>query len=156
MKICEMLFKNWKWLFKNTNQTPPKILVKRKKKEKKRRENELKNSGEEREKKKGPKVQLTLTSGSLHMCLITKMPLKTENTSNVYSIFKTHNSKIRELSDGNKNWKQSYENPNRLLSYGSHHFWVRSDGNRVMSYENHKSKQPLSSLTESRIGHPSS
>ena len=35
-----------------------------------------------------------------------------------------------------KNWKQSYVVPNRLLSYGSHHFWV-------MSHGNHSSKQPL-------------
>ena len=33
--------------------------------------------------------------------------------------------------------------PNTFLSYGTHIFWVMSDGNRVMSYENHKSKQPL-------------
>ena len=39
-----------------------------------------------------------------------------------------------------ENWKQK---PNRLLSYGSHHFWVMDDGNRVMSYGNSKSKQPL-------------
>ena len=29
-------------------------------------------------KKKGQMLQLTLTSGSLHVCLITKMPLETE------------------------------------------------------------------------------
>ena len=27
VKIREMLFKNWKWLFKNTNQTPPKSFL---------------------------------------------------------------------------------------------------------------------------------
>ena len=48
--------------------------------------------------------------------------METENTSNVFSVFITHYSKIRESSDRNKNWKQSYENPNRLLSYESHYF----------------------------------
>ena len=61
----------------------------------------------------------------------------------MFSVSITHHLKIRELSDGNKNWKQSYEKPNKLLSYGSHHFWVMSDGNRVMSYGNTKSKHPL-------------
>ena len=48
--------------------------------------------------------------------------METENTSNVFSVFITHYLKIRESSDRNKNWKQSYENPNRLLSYESHYF----------------------------------
>ena len=68
----------------------------------------------------------------------------------MFSVSITHQSKIRELSDGNKNWKQSYENPNNLFSHGSHHFWVMSYGNRVMSYGNSKSKQPLSILTHTR------
>ena len=54
----------------------------------------------------------------------------------MFSVSITHHSKIRELSDWNKNWKQSYENPNGFLSHGFHHFWV-------MSYGNWKSKQPL-------------
>ena len=58
----------------------------------------------------------------------------------MFSVSITHHSKIRELSDGNNNWKQK---SNGLLSYGSHHFWVMNYGNRVMSYENNKSKQPL-------------
>ena len=68
----------------------------------------------------------------------------------MFSVFITHHSKIRKLSDENKNWKQSYENPNNLFSHGSHHFWVMSYGNRVMSYGNSKSKQPLSILTHTR------
>ena len=48
---------------------------KEEKKEKKKEQ--LKYSGEER-KKKGQKLRLTLTSGSFHVCLITKMLLKTE------------------------------------------------------------------------------
>ena len=34
IKMREMLFKNWKWLFENTNQTPPNALSKRKDKRK--------------------------------------------------------------------------------------------------------------------------
>ena len=43
-----------------------------------------------------------------------------------------------ETKIGN-NWKQK---PNGLLSYGFHYFWVMSDGNRIMSYGNMKSKHP--------------
>ena len=67
----------------------------------------------------------------------------TENSQNVFLVFITHYSKIRELNDENKNWKQSYENPNNLFSHGSHNFWVMSYENRVMSYRNSKSKQPI-------------
>ena len=42
-----------------------------------------------------------------------------------------------------KNWKQNYVVPNGLLNYESHHILIISYGNRVMSYENHSSKQPL-------------
>ena len=58
----------------------------------------------------------------------------------------THHSKLRELSDGNKNWKQK---PIKLLSRGSHHFWVMGDRNRIMSDRNNKSKQSLSDWQES-------
>ena len=34
-------------------------------------------------------------------------------------------------------------NPNRVFFRGTHIFWVMSDRDRVMSYENNKSKQPL-------------
>ena len=90
-----------------------------KRKKKKRKEERTteeqwrkKKSGEER-KKKWSKGAADLTSGSLHVCLITKMPLKTElwklkTHFFVFSVSITHHSKIRELSDGNKNWKQSY------------------------------------------------
>ena len=61
----------------------------------------------------------------------------------MFSVSITHHSKIRKLSDGNKNWKHSYENPNELLSYEFHYFWVMSYENRVISYENSKSKPPF-------------
>jgi len=32
--------------------------------------------------------------------------METENSQNVFSVSITHYSKIKELSDGNKNWKQ--------------------------------------------------
>ena len=58
----------------------------------------------------------------------------------MFSVFITHHSKIRELSDGNKNWKQ---NPTSVESWVPHHFWVMSYENRVISYGNQKSKHPL-------------
>ena len=63
----------------------------------------------------------------------------------MFSVSITHHSKIRELNNGNKNWVMM---PNTLLNHGSgtHIFWVMGDGNRVMSYENHKSKEPLNVL----------
>ena len=61
----------------------------------------------------------------------------------MFSVSITYHSKFWELSDRNKNWKQNYENPNNLFSNGSHYFWVMSYGNRIMSYENLKSKQPV-------------
>ena len=47
-----------------------------KKKKKKKKKEQLKNNGEER--KVGEKSAANLTSGSLHVCLITKMSLKIE------------------------------------------------------------------------------
>ena len=52
-----------------------------------------------------------------------------ENTSNVFSISMTHHSKIKELSDENLKLKT---HPNKLLSCGTHQFWIMDDGNRVM------------------------
>ena len=59
--------------------------AKRKKKKKKKKE-QLKNGGEER-KKKGQKLQLALTSGSFHVCLITKIEFK--------CVFSFHNSSLK-------------------------------------------------------------
>ena len=61
----------------------------------------------------------------------------------MFSVSITHHSKIRELSDRNKNWKHSYENSNELLSYEFHYFWVMSYGKRVISYGNSKFKSPF-------------
>ena len=59
--------------------------------------------------------------------------MEIENNQNVFSVFITHNSKIRELSDGNK---VIYGGAKRTFNYRSHHFLVMSYGNRDMSYEN--------------------
>ena len=73
--------------------------------------------------------------------LIIEMSLETENTSNMFSVFISHHSKIKELSDGNKNWKQIQTEFFFFFFPGTYIFWVMSDGNKVMSYGNGKSKQ---------------
>ena len=58
----------------------------KKEKKKKKKKEQLKNSGEER-KKKGQKLRLALTSGSFHVCLITKIEFK--------CVFSFHNSSLK-------------------------------------------------------------
>ena len=48
--------------------------------------------------------------------------METENSQNVFSVSITYNSKIRELSDGNKVMEIELSCAKRILSYGSHHF----------------------------------
>ena len=126
---------------KKCNQTQ-KPNVKRKKKIKKKKTSVKGKLTEpsEQKKKKVKSCSRCSDSGSFRVCLITKMLLEIENTSNVFSVSITHHSKIEKLSDGNKNWKQK---PNRLLSRRSYHFLVIGDENRVISDENNKSKQPI-------------
>ena len=84
----------------------------RKKKEKWRRK------GKKKKRKKKWRVKSKVAiGGSLSVCFNYEKSI-------------THYSKIRELSDGNKNLKQK---PNILLSRGSHNFWVMGNGNRIMS-----------------------
>ena len=76
-----MKTKNIIWWRKKKDERTNKSEKEEKKKEKKKEQ--LKNSGDERkvekkEKKNGQKLRLTVTSGSLHVCLITKIPLETE------------------------------------------------------------------------------
>ena len=66
----------------------------------------------------------------------------------MFSVSITHHSKVRELSDENKNWKQK---SNRLLNSGTHIFWVMGDRNIVMDDGNTKTKQPLIFFTLSSI-----
>ena len=61
-----------------------------------KKKEQLKNNGEER-KKKGQKLRLTLTSGSLHVYLITKMSLETElwKLKTHLGVFSFHNSSLK-------------------------------------------------------------
>ena len=67
--------------------------------------------------------------------------METENSLWLFSVSITHNSKIRELSDGNRVMKQSYRLAKQPFCYGSHHFWVMSYENRKLSYQKTQSKQ---------------
>ena len=48
--------------------------------------------------------------------------METENSQNVFLVFITHNSKIRELSDGNILMKTELSFVKQLFYHGSHHF----------------------------------
>ena len=63
------------YVMKNQKKKKNELIRAKRKKEKKKEQ--LNNSGEER-KKKWSKGATDLTSESLHVCLITKIPLKTE------------------------------------------------------------------------------
>ena len=69
--------------------------------------------------------------------------METENNQNVFSISITHNSKIRELSGGNKVMKTELSFAKQAFCYGAHHFWIMSYGNWELSYGICQSKQPL-------------
>ena len=58
------------------------------------------NVGEERNKKKKESKVKSYSCGSLHVCLITKIPLSYELWK-LKTVSITHNLKIRELSDEN-------------------------------------------------------
>ena len=62
--------------------------------------------------------------------------METENGQNMFSVFITHNSKIRELSDGNKVIETELSFSKQPFYHGSHHFWVMSYGNWELSYGN--------------------
>ena len=70
--------------------------------------------------------------------------MKTENSQNVFSVSITHNSKIRELSDGNRVMETELSFVKQPFCYGSNHFWVMSYGNRELSNQKRQSKRPLS------------
>ena len=48
--------------------------------------------------------------------------MKTENRKNVFSVSITHNSKIRELNDGNKVMETELSFAKQHFCHGSHHF----------------------------------
>ena len=64
---------------------------------------------EKKEKKKGQKLRLTLTSGSLHVYLITKMSLETElwKLKTHLGVFNFHNSSLKNQRI--EWWKQKLE-----------------------------------------------
>ena len=65
--------------------------------------------------------------------------METENNQNVFSVSLTNNSKIIELSDGNRVIVQ----PNGYWAMGSHHFCVMSYGIWELNYRNRPSKQAI-------------
>ena len=48
--------------------------------------------------------------------------MEIENNQNVFSVFITHNSKIRELSDGNRVIETELSFAKQPFCYESHHF----------------------------------
>ena len=48
--------------------------------------------------------------------------METENSQNVFSVSITHNSKIRELSDGNRIMEIELSFAKQPFCYGSHNF----------------------------------
>ena len=78
--------------------------------------------------------------------------METENSQKVFSVSITHNSKIRELSDGNKKLKTELWLAKQTSFYnwdGSHHFWELSYENWELSDENWWIKRPLTALPNS-------
>ena len=69
--------------------------------------------------------------------------METENSQKLFSVSITHNSKIRELSDGNRVMETELLFAKQTFCYGSHHFLVMSYGNRELSYQKTQTKQPL-------------
>ena len=119
----------------------------KKKKKKKRTEQPTQ---EKKKVKSGQKLQLVLFAGPSYVFnyknVIGLWVMKTENSQNVFSVSITHNSKIRELSDGNRVIETELSFAKQPFCYGSHHFWVLSYGNRELSYGNRQSKRPLRDL----------
>ena len=84
-------------------------------------------------------------NGGHHVNIFTKMPWKLSfgNWKHLKCVFSFHNLSLKNQRI--KWWKQKLKTmPNRFLSRGTHIFWVIGDGNKVISYGNNKSKQPLS------------
>ena len=69
--------------------------------------------------------------------------MKTENSQNVFSISITHNSKIKELNDGNRVMETELSFAKQPFCYESHHFLVMNYENRKLSYGNRQSIWPL-------------
>ena len=74
--------------------------------------------------------------------------MKTENSQKLFLVSITHNSKIRELSDGNRVMETELLFAKQTFCRGSHHFWVMSYENRKLSYQKTQSKH---ALTDSKV-----
>ena len=132
-------------------ETDVKRIGKKRRKKKKRIEKGVSQTQRERQKKKkkrrwrvlervkgltvGPSICVYLQKCHHNFVSITWKNLK--------CVFNFHNSSLKNKII--KWWKQNLKtNPNKLSLHRSHHFWVMSDGNKVMSNENTKTKQLLS------------
>ena len=62
--------------------------------------------------------------------------METENSQNVFSVSITHNSKIRELSDGNRVMETELSFAKQSFCHRSHHFLIMSYRNWELSYGN--------------------
>ena len=110
----------------------------KKKKKKPRTED---RTSEKKESKGGQKLRLWVPPCVfIYKNAIELWVMEIENSQNVFSVSITHNSKIRELSDGNRVMKTELSFAKQPFCYGSHHFWVMSYGNWELSYQNLQSK----------------
>ena len=76
--------------------------------------------------------------------------MEIENSQNVFSVSITHNSKIRELSNGNRVIEIELSFAKQPFCYGSYHFWVMSYENRELSYQKRQSKWSFNFLLSNK------
>ena len=109
-----------------------------KKEEEEKKKKKLNSQPRKKKVKNGQKLPLVLFMGPSCMFnyknAIELWVIETENSQNVFSVSITHNSKIRELSGGNRVMKTKLSFAKQPFCYGSHHFWVMSYGNRGLNY----------------------
>ena len=122
------------------DQTSERKKKKKKKKKKKNRTANEEKKGKKKKVKSGQQLSLGIVCGSLcvfnYNIVIELWVMETKNSQNVFSVSITHNSKIRELSDGNRVMEIELWLPKQPFCYGPHYFWVMSYGNWDMSYRN--------------------
>ena len=97
--------------------------------------------------KSGQKLWLVLFVGLLcvfnYNIAIELWVMEIENSQNVFLVSITHNSKIRELSDGNRVMETELSFTKQPFCYGSHYFWIMNYENWELSYGIYQSKRPL-------------
>ena len=132
---------------KNESQHQPRKRKKEKKKRTKANANlgkkkKKKNSQRQPRKKKKKKKKWSKVAAVSPLCVfnyniaIELWVMEIENSQTLFSVFITHNSKIRELSDENRVMKTELLFAKQTFYYGFHHFWVMNYGNRELSYQN--------------------